>query len=52
MIDAMLAQGPSAIAIAANTWFLCALADRDPACGRTSNRRVGDNACWSEGMML
>jgi len=28
-IDAILAQEPSAIAVAADTWFLCALADRD-----------------------
>src|SRR5213595_2193612 len=30
-IDAILAQEPSAIGVAADTWFLCALADRDPA---------------------
>src|SRR3982751_4355207 len=30
-IDATLAQGPSAIASAADTWFFCALAERDPA---------------------
>src|SRR5213078_2530093 len=28
-IDAILAQEPSAIGVAADTWFLCALADRD-----------------------
>lgn len=28
-IDAILAQGPNAIASAANTWFECALAERD-----------------------
>ena len=51
MIDAMLAQGPSAIAIAANTWFLCALAERDPAAAERALVAVGDNACWSEGMI-
>src|SRR5204862_1556603 len=30
-IDAILAQGPNAIAIAADTWFFCALAEHDPA---------------------
>src|SRR5437016_306445 len=29
-IDAILAQGPGAIASAADTWFFCALAERDP----------------------
>lgn len=51
MIESMLAQGPSAIAIAANTWFLCALADRDPAAAERALVAVGDNACWSEGMI-
>ena len=30
-IDAILAQGPDAIARAATSWFDCALAERDPA---------------------
>src|SRR5207247_772646 len=30
-IDAILAQGPGAIATAADIWFFCAVADRDPA---------------------
>src|SRR6266487_1819095 len=30
-IDAILAQGPGAIARAADDWFLCALAEYDPA---------------------
>jgi tetratricopeptide (TPR) repeat protein len=51
MIDALLAQGPSAIAIAANTWFLCALANRDPAAVERALVAVGDNACWSEGVI-
>ena len=51
MIDAILAQGPSAIAIAADTWFLCALADRDPAAAERALVAVGDNACWSEGVI-
>jgi TolB-like protein/Tfp pilus assembly protein PilF len=51
MIDALLAQGPSAIAISANTWFLCALAHRDPAAAERALVAVGDNACWSEGVI-
>jgi TolB-like protein/Tfp pilus assembly protein PilF len=51
MIDALLAQGPSAVAIAANTWFLCALAHRDPAAVERALVAVGDNACWSEGVI-
>ncbi|HEY2800984.1 MAG TPA: hypothetical protein VGI85_10335 [Chthoniobacterales bacterium] len=50
-IDAILAQKPSAIAIAADTWFLCALAERDPATAERALVAVGDNACWSEGVI-
>ena len=52
MIDALLAQGPSAIAISANTWFLCALAHRDRAAAERALVAVGDNACWSEGVIV
>ncbi len=51
MIDAILAQGPSAIGVAADTWFLCALAERDPAAAERALVAVGDNACWSEGVI-
>jgi len=47
-IDAILAQGPSAIASAADTWFFCALAERDPAAAERALVAVGDNPCWSE----
>ncbi len=50
-IDAILAQRPGAIAIAADTWFLCALADRDPAAAERALIAVGDNPCWSEGVI-
>src|SRR5437868_1579566 len=50
-IDAILAQEPSAIAVAVDTWFLCALADRDPATAERALVAVGDNACWSEGVI-
>ncbi len=48
-IDAILAQGPSAIAPAADSWFLCALAERDPAAAERALVALGDNQCWSEG---
>ena len=48
-IDAILAQGPGAIASAADTWFFCALAERDPAAAERALVAVGDNPCWGEG---
>src|SRR5205823_7234223 len=51
-IDAILAQRPGAIAIAADTWFLCALADRDPEAAERALVAVGDNVCWSEGVFI
>jgi TolB-like protein/class 3 adenylate cyclase/Tfp pilus assembly protein PilF len=48
-IDAILAQGPSAIASAADTWFFCAVAERDPAAAERALVALGDNNCWGEG---
>jgi TolB-like protein/Tfp pilus assembly protein PilF len=48
-IDAILAQGPAAIASAADTWFFCALAERDPAAAERALVALGDNQCWVEG---
>ena len=45
-IDSILAQGPSAIAPAADTWFACALAERDPAAAERALLALGDNPCW------
>jgi tetratricopeptide (TPR) repeat protein len=45
-IDAMLAQGPSAIVNSANSWFFCALAERDPASAERALVALGDNDCW------
>ena len=47
-IDAILAQGPSAIASAADLWFFCALAERDPAAAERALVALGDNPCWGE----
>jgi serine/threonine-protein kinase len=48
-IDAILAQGPSAIAPAADVWFLCTLAEHDSAAAERALVAVGDNYCWGEG---
>ena len=40
-IDAILVQGPGAIARAASSWFDFALAERRSGCGRTSTSRAG-----------
>src|SRR5207237_9998092 len=47
-IDAILAQGAGAIASAADSWFFCALAERDPAEAERALVALGDNPCWSE----
>src|SRR5216110_1839673 len=42
-IDAILAEGPGAIATAANSWFACALAERDSAAAERALVAMGDN---------
>src|SRR5436309_10765080 len=51
-IDSILAQGPSAIAPAADVWFACALAERDPAAAERALVALGDNPCWSEAPII
>jgi TolB-like protein/Tfp pilus assembly protein PilF len=51
-IDAILAQGPGAIATAADIWFFCALAERDPAAAERALVALGDNPCWGETIFL
>src|SRR5207249_8384955 len=51
-IDAILAQGPSAIASAADTWFFSALAERDPAAAERALVALGDNPCWNEDAII
>src|SRR5207248_1754088 len=48
--DAILAQGPGAIARAADVWFFCALAERDPAAAERALVALGDNR-WGEGVI-
>jgi TolB-like protein/Tfp pilus assembly protein PilF len=47
-IDAILAKGAGAIASAADLWFFCALAERDPAAAERALVALGDNPCWGE----
>jgi tetratricopeptide (TPR) repeat protein len=51
-IDAILAQGPGAIARAASSWFDCALAERDPAAAERALVALGDNPSWGDGTII
>ncbi|HEY2859069.1 MAG TPA: adenylate/guanylate cyclase domain-containing protein, partial [Terracidiphilus sp.] len=51
-IDAILAQGPGAIASAADIWFFCALAERDPAAAERALVALGDNPCWGDSAIV
>ncbi len=51
-IDAILAQGPGAIAGAAGDWLDCALAERDPAAAERALVAVGDNPYWVESTII
>jgi TolB-like protein/Tfp pilus assembly protein PilF len=50
-IDAILAQGAGAIVSAADTWFLCALAERDRALAERALVALGGNPCWTDGVI-
>src|SRR5436190_1925753 len=51
-IDSILKQGPEALASAADVWFFCALAERDPAAAERALVALGDNPCWAEDGIL
>ena len=51
-IDAILAQGPGAIASAADIWFDCALAERDPAAAERALVALGDNQPLAESPII
>ncbi len=51
-IDTILAQGPGAIASAADIWFFCALAERDPAAAERALVALGENPCWTDSAIL
>ena len=50
-IDTILAQGPGAISNAADTWFACALAERDAAAAERALVALGDSPCWGDGII-
>jgi adenylate cyclase len=47
-IDAILAQGSGGIVSAADTWFFCALAERDSVAAERALVALGDNPCWGD----
>ena len=51
-IDAILAQGPGAIASAADLWFFCALAERDPAAAERALVALGHNPCLGKATII
>src|SRR6516165_4748728 len=51
-INSILAGGPDAIADAADDWFECALAERDPTAGGRALVALGDNPCWGDNAVL
>jgi tetratricopeptide (TPR) repeat protein len=50
-IDSILAGGPGAISDAADAWFTCALAERDPAAAERALVALGDNPFWGDGVV-
>jgi hypothetical protein len=51
-IDSILTQGPNAATAAADSWFLCALAERDRAAAERALVALGDNDCWGDGEII
>jgi tetratricopeptide (TPR) repeat protein len=51
-INSILAGGPAAISDAADDWFECALAERDPTAGERALVALGDNPCWGDDAVL
>src|SRR5437588_10710623 len=47
-VEAILTRNPGAIPEAADSWFLCALADRDAAAADRALVALGDNPCWDD----
>jgi TolB-like protein/Tfp pilus assembly protein PilF len=47
-IDSILTTNPGAISDAADNWFLCALAERDPKAADRALVALGDNPCWGD----
>ena len=51
-IDSILAADPGAISDAADAWFICALAERDPTAAERALVALGDNPCWGDDTVI
>jgi TolB-like protein/Tfp pilus assembly protein PilF len=51
-VESILAQGPSAIASAADGWFVCALAERNSAAAERALVASGNNGSWQDSVIL
>jgi serine/threonine-protein kinase len=51
-IDSILAGSPGAISDAADDWFQCALAERDPTAAERALVALGDNPCWGDSPVI
>jgi serine/threonine-protein kinase len=51
-IDSILAESPGAISDAADDWFQCALAERDPTAAERALVALGDNPCWGDSPVI
>ena len=48
VIDSILAKNPGSISGAADNWFVCALAERDPTAAERALVALGDGPCWGD----
>src|SRR5437868_2824274 len=48
VIDSILARNPGSISGAADSWFVCALAERDPTAAERALVALGDGPCWGD----
>ena len=52
MIDSILRDNPAAISDAADAWFDCALAERDPTAAERALVALGDNPFWGDSAVI
>ena len=50
-IDSILRDNPDAMSVAANDWFTCALAERDPTAAERALVALGNNSWWRDGAL-
>jgi TolB-like protein/class 3 adenylate cyclase/Flp pilus assembly protein TadD len=51
-INSILAKGPAAISNAADNWFVCALAERDPKAAERALVALGDKPWWTDSTVI